>query len=394
MRLRALCLVLVGGLLSPPLAAQAGRSSASLEELEARARADSNDAVAHYRLALGYWDKKRYDAAERALREAITIAPQYAEAYLALSVLHIARGEKYWKRRRTADPDATPDPELESARLYRRAFLLNPLVPLGILSRVDRRNHAQEWNLATTIWWYSAFSEGIDAFRDGRYGLAYDRLQSILRDKRAGPQGDRVPDEVRWYHGLSAAHLERYDQAIADIRLLLDRAVAAEAADSLGFLPLGSNDYRYVLATVSFLAGRYDDAVAYYREALAHDVGLYVAHVQLARIHERRQEWDLAIAERRRAIETNPDDPSLLLDLGGTLALARRWEEARQALRQAAEANRRDPRIPYLLGLVALQVGDTAEARGAFTRFRAMAPSRFRAQLAEVETRLQSLGGR
>ncbi len=370
--------------------AQENRLRAPLKELEAVARADSNDPIAHYNVALGYWDKKRYDEADRSLRQAIAIAPQYAEAYLALSVLYIARGEKYWKKRRRAEGVDTLNPDQESARLYRRAFLLNPMVPLGVLARVDRRNHAEEWNLATTIWWYSAFSEGIDAFRDGRFGLSYDRFQSILKDKRAGVHGEGVPDEVLWYRGLAGAHLERYTIAISDFRTLLDRAVLAEQSDTLVYVPLTSNDYRYVLATLNHRAGRLGDALALYREALEHDVGLYVAHVQLARIHERKLEWDAAIDARRRAINANADDASLLLDLGATLAQARRWEAAEHTLRQAMAANPRDARAPYLLGLVATQLHQPLEARQAFSRFLAVAPSRYRAQIVEVRRRLEA----
>jgi Tfp pilus assembly protein PilF len=68
-----------------------------IDTLEARVRADSNDAVVHYELAMGYWSAKRWDDADRTLHQAVSLAPQYSEAYLALSALTFARGEKYWK---------------------------------------------------------------------------------------------------------------------------------------------------------------------------------------------------------------------------------------------------------------------------------------------------------
>ena len=71
----------------------------SIPELESLAQRDSNDATVHYRLAMAYWDKKRWDEAERALREAIVVAPGYADAHLAIGVLPLRRGKEYWQDR-------------------------------------------------------------------------------------------------------------------------------------------------------------------------------------------------------------------------------------------------------------------------------------------------------
>ncbi len=47
---------------------------------------------------MGYWRLKRWNDADRVLRQAVALAPEYAEAYLALSALPFVRGEKYWKQ--------------------------------------------------------------------------------------------------------------------------------------------------------------------------------------------------------------------------------------------------------------------------------------------------------
>ena len=67
-----LALALGLGLVAPPLTAQF-RLPVKLEELERRAKADSNDAAAHFNVALAYWNAKRWADAERSLRLAITI---------------------------------------------------------------------------------------------------------------------------------------------------------------------------------------------------------------------------------------------------------------------------------------------------------------------------------
>jgi cytochrome c-type biogenesis protein CcmH/NrfG len=57
----------------------------SLAQLEALARADSNDPVAHYNLAAALVKTRHYGEAERSLREAVRIDPQYAPALLLLA---------------------------------------------------------------------------------------------------------------------------------------------------------------------------------------------------------------------------------------------------------------------------------------------------------------------
>jgi tetratricopeptide (TPR) repeat protein len=112
-----------------------------------------------------------------------------------------------------------------------------------------------------------------------------------------------VDDVVFWYHGLAAAHTRRFDVAIADFRLLLDRALVREQADSLvrGF-HLESNEVRYVLANIYQRGLRAEDAVPLYQETLVHDLSFYMAHAQLADIYQERNQWVEAIEERRRAV--------------------------------------------------------------------------------------------
>ena len=368
------------------------RSLPPIDTLEARARVDSNDAVVHYELAMGYWSAKRWDEADRTLRQAVALAPQYAEAYLALSVLPFARGDKYWKKiEKARGKEAVLEALRTSERYYRRAFLVNPMVELGILGRIDESSDVWSGQLRMRIWWLGTFREGINQFVDGRYERAYAHFDAVLKDKRAGPQGGGVPEGVLWYRGLSAAHLQRYDEAVEDFAILTGRAVAQAEADPIGAVPLKANDYRYALATILYLAGRHDQAAPTFRRALEFDIALFPAHVQLARISEARQDWDDAVRERRAAIDANPEDPGLVTDLGVTLLRAGKLEEASEAFTQAMGAAPRDARVPYLAGVVALRLGRLDAAREALTRFLELAPSRFAPQIAETRDQLRAL---
>lgn len=366
-----------------------------IDSLETRARVDSNDAVVLYDLAMGYWRAKRFDDANRRLQQAVALAPQYAEAYLALSALPIARGEKYWKQvEKSQGKEAVRSAFDASSRYYRRAFLVNPMVDLGvfgILGHVEESSEIRVGNVRIQVWWLRAFNRGVNRFRDRQYVEARGLFGTLLSDGRAGKQARNLPEAVLWYDGLTAAHLGLYDSAVEDFATLTGRAMAEAQEDSVGYVPLKANDYRYTLATMLYLAGRYDQAAPTFRRALEFDIGLYPAHVQLARISEARHDWDEALQERRAAIEVNPEDPGLLTDLGITLLRAGKLEPAADALDEAMRAGPRDARNFYFAGVVALRLGRRDAARTAFSRFLEIAPSRFAPQIAETRDQLRAL---
>ncbi len=363
-----------------------------LNALKARALADSNDATVQYDLAMAYWKEKRWDQAEHLLRQATAIAQQYADAWLALAVLPEARGEDYWKEMEKSRGKAALDSAFqEGSRYYSRAFLINPLVDLKVIPRVEERVSLRINGVTFFVWWAFPFTKALNNLREGKLEEGLDRLQKIIDDERAGSGGQYAPDAARWYHGIAAAHLQRYDLAVNDFWALVQGSLKKERDAVPDPFPLHTNEYRYMLGTMLYLGGRINDAVPVFRHALEFDAGLYPAHVQLARMYESGKLWEQAVVERRRAVEADPDDPGLLVDLAGTLIQAGQLADAEEPLRQAIESGPHDARAPYLLGLVALQLGKRDEAREALTRFLAIAPSRFAAQIAEVKVRLDRL---
>ena len=101
--------------------------------------------------------------------------------------------------------------------------------------------------------------------------------------------------------------------------------------------------------------------------------------------------WPEAIEEFREAVSTNPDDASLLLDLGVVLREAGQRAEAADLLRRAESANPRDSRVPYHLGITLQEAQDTVAARAEFQRFLALAPSRYDREIADARQRLAAL---
>jgi Flp pilus assembly protein TadD len=375
-----------------PAAAQRAQMLVGLDTLEARASRDSLDPSAQYGVGLGYWNAGQFDDAERAFRRSLEIEPKFAVSYLALAYLPYARRPKLWEEEaKRKVPPAWRDALAESDRNYRRTFLLDPMVDLKVVALILPPTERAEAGVNATKY-QADLINGYEYFWDARYYEAFELLDRTIQRVAGKDRPEKIPERLLWYRGLAAAHADKSDVALADFRLLMDRALEREKSDSVvRFASLASNDLRYVLATLTRKAGRPDDAIALLQESLTHDLSLYMAHAQLATIHEQRMRWPEAVAERERALETNPDDPSLLLDLGTTLAKARRFAEARDALQRAMQANPRNARIPFTLGQVQMLLGDRAGARESYVRFVAIAPSYFRPQIREATETLASL---
>ncbi|HEU4698399.1 MAG TPA: tetratricopeptide repeat protein [Gemmatimonadales bacterium] len=394
MRAPVLAFVFLGSAAVAPLAAQRINLPVSRQELETRVKADSNDPAAHYNVALAYWNEKRWDDAERELRSAAALDGKFAEAFLALAYLPYARRPKLWEEELDDRvPKEWEKPIEESDRNYRRAFLVNPLVDIRIQAAVKPGRSAL-WDLFGSAT-YDLFYQAFDDMAMGKYEDAHGRFVRYEREKRlAGPGTGKIPMSFLWFQGLAAAHTQRWDEAIRKFGEVMDRAAEAEKKaeeKDLIRVPLRTNEYRYFLATFQQAAGNTGEALRLYREVLEKDIGVYMAHVQMANIYEGQRDYENAVAERRRAVDAMPDDPSLLTDLGLTLGKAGQLAEATQTLQQAIDAAPRDARPVFWLGLVQVQAGQKAEAKATLTRFLAMAPARYDKQIALAKQRLAGL---
>ncbi|HXI95245.1 MAG TPA: tetratricopeptide repeat protein [Candidatus Acidoferrum sp.] len=366
--------------------AQSLKITESLESLETSARQDSNDAAAQFNLALGYWSKKRYNDAVPPLRRAIAIDPEFAPAYFALALVPIANGSAFQKHEipsigyRFIYYTAVDSVWKEFDRQVRRAFDIDPLVDTRIEVSVEWRGS-----------FHDDFERGIHEYQDGKYEQAIQHLDSFIKDVEPHKDRHAQLESGLWYRALAELRLTRYDAAIRDLRRLVEAGQSQEAADTLIHNPFRINEYRYMLAFAQQRAGQSNDAITLYQEVLGNDIGFYSAHLRLAEIYESHRMWDQAIQERQRAIEASPENPSLELYLGETLANAGQWIEAEQPLQMAQGANPHDSRIPYFLGRVEQQLGKAEAAKDAYRRFLAIAPSRYAAQLADARQRLAAL---
>ncbi|MDP2483966.1 MAG: tetratricopeptide repeat protein [Candidatus Palauibacterales bacterium] len=364
--------------LASPLAAQSVKMDLSLPELQARALHDSLDPAAYYNLGVGYMGKKKFPEAEEAFRAALAIDPRFAEAHLALAVAR-ERDDNYWKQQK--GDSARRAAARETRLMYQRAFLIDPFVDVRMMALLFS-SLPGGWN---------SYLDALKAFVEGRYPEAYRGLSAQIDKRPKRLPRDSVGTSLLWLHALAAVQVKEYAAAEEDIQGLIRLASSPAQEDSIRTEPLDVNEYRYMLAALKQRSGATAEAIALYQQVLEADVSNYMAHVQLARIHEDSKNWPAAVTERRRAIEVQPEDASLLTDLGVTLGRSGNFAEAVEVLRQAVAANPRDARPLFWLGIAEQQLGNRDAARDAFTRFVAVAPSRQEAQVTVARQRLAAL---
>lgn len=371
-----------------------------LDSLSAATVADSDDAVVQYHNALVYWDHKKYDQADSLLRRAAMLAPEYADVQLALSVLPLSRGGRYLEdldHRLSKDSMAAFVRSMHAAA--RRAFLFDPGVDLSVLARAGdnylpqaRRGIVLQTPRGPVFmvlgdpWWLGPLKKGARALVAGKPDDAFKTLDETLHRKEMQQSG-YLGDDFVWWYALAAFHVHNYDRAVAALQTLVQRATDQEGSASQWSPPQARPDYEYLLATALYLGNAYDRADSGFRAALDLDLGLYMAHVQLARIAEARNDWAGAAVERQRAIDADPEDGGLYLDLGATLLHAGRAEAAETAFVRGADLAPFDPRAWYLLGVTAQGNGHTDVARSALDRFLAIAPSRFADEVTDARAR-------
>jgi tetratricopeptide (TPR) repeat protein len=138
-------------------------------------------------------------------------------------------------------------------------------------------------------------------------------------------------------------------------------------------------EYRYWMGRLDYDTGKYADAIARFKEALARDPRLMRAHDNLGLCHEALDEVDEAIAHYRQALRLNREAPSKSpwppTNLGILLRQRGELEEAASLFREALAYDRGFARASYQLGVLLDQQGRTDEAFGELTRALAADPS-------------------
>jgi tetratricopeptide (TPR) repeat protein len=366
----------------------------SLKDVEAFAREDTNDAERQYILALAHWKQHHWRQTDSLLRLAVQLDPRYADAYLALYFLPFARRPSLGDEEIDGRvPDSWKPALTEAEAFYQRAIRTTPMVNLQIMGVAFEIDDPRIADMSNAEWLaYQRYYAWYVDLGLGRYRLAYDRMQKLAEREFDGVHHpDKIPDYILWYRGLAAAHSLQYSAAMADFRMLLDRAAKRQQRDQIVHVPLRDNEYRFVLASLQELTGHRDSAIALYQEALVHDLGLVMAHIRLANIYEETGQAADALMERRRAAEAGGDDPTVLFDLAASLFNSGQVAQAEDPLLKAVKIDPRFAPPYYLLGRTSEELGLADEARHHYTTFLVLAPLRSADLRNDAQQRLEKL---
>lgn len=353
----ALCAVLLAAAAPALLAAQKSRLRIPAETLEVRARRDSLDAEYQHALGVAYLVLKKPDQAERAFRRALAVDPRIADSWMGLAALPYVREPDLWHSERGTRIEKLKSRELDEARMmWRRSFHLDPQVDVRLFLLTAPAVDETRWS-----WLNSeqvvAYNRGIERLRDGDYDAAWSLFDAAAKRYERTHQ-DTFAIELVHFRSIAAMRSGRLPQAIEDVQLLQGSAASWRRTDSLRIDLFGENDYRYLQASLWQRLGARDQARALYEQVLAHDLAFYMAHVRLAEIHEADGRLAEALVERRRALETNPEDPTLHFELGLTLSRMGETEAARDAFAEAWKQNPRNARALFSMAQAQYVLGE------------------------------------
>jgi tetratricopeptide (TPR) repeat protein len=373
------------------LDAQRIKLPVKMSELEKIVVKDSLDPAAHYNVALGYWNEKKWDNVERELRAALALQPRMAEALLALAYLPFGRSSRLWDDigEKPMKPDVRKTLDASDAD-ERRAYIVDPLVNQAIIGATMPSKSAF-WDYDPE--YYDTFYRAYEDINTGNYSQAYFEFSQMIRlyETEISRDPNQLPGSWVWGRGISAAHIGKTLEAVRDLTNLMNRSMEVQKADTVDLLPFVTNDYRYLIAATWQHGDSIGQAMALYKQVIDTDVGYYMAYVKLADIYEADHDYPEAIAMRKHAVDANPDDPSLLMDLGVTQGKAGAFQAAVESLEEAIQGNPRDLRPYFWLGIALQQLGKNAEARAAYQHFVDLAPSRYQRQVAVARQHLDQL---
>ncbi|HET9152147.1 MAG TPA: tetratricopeptide repeat protein [Gemmatimonadales bacterium] len=324
---------------------------------EVHLASDSLDPDLAYQRAMDALQKHKWTVADSLLRRAIQIDPHHALAYYALGALPYQREPRLREKvMKNKVPDNRRDAVAEASRFARMAMLLDPV---------------------------GALQSERELFPLALYG------RNLSEKDKA-----RLPAGFFYARAESFIRYQEYEPAVADLEEVMARwSSAGDSLPTNTVIPLALNEVRYLVAVLEARLGRTADAQSLFEQVLTQDLGMYMAHVQLAAIHEENGAWNAAVRERARAVEADPADPALKFELGRALARAAQLAEADTVLAQAVEQNPHNAAYVYAVAQVRQALGDTARAVQGYRHFLAIAPSILGPDIRRAHTALAELGG-
>lgn len=297
---------------------------------------EAQKAEAYQRLASFYYQRERYDEAEKALQEGIEATDEDLDLIYALARFYHSRGaqdraDAMIEEAARANPDQVAPYLILSAYRGRNGDLPGALEAAEQALAVDAENKPARLRKAELL---------IDiGLREGDQAkLAQGRaiVDAVLAQDPGSAEAQFVRGKIELAEGRPA-------EAATAIRRALD--LKPDWAQA-----------HFLLASALLVQGDRQQARAEALRALERDAEFVEARMLLARIHALLGESQQAIEEARRILRQRPDSYDMRILLAQSLVHAGRPEEARVEL-ETIPLDARDAEVLFALGRIDLLQG-------------------------------------
>jgi TolB-like protein/Flp pilus assembly protein TadD len=299
---------------------------------------------------------------------AITLDPQYAEAYANLGATYSLE----WIWRWSEDPQT-----LERAlALAQQALALNDSLPAAhsVLSWVYAQKQQYDQAIAEGERAIALDPNHADSYAQQAEALNFagrpeEALRAVEQAMRLNP---RYPFWYLWELGWTYRLTGRYTEAIATLKEAINRNPNFLAAH----LNLAFSYWWQWLSQQSPAAQTLEPAVAAVQRALALNDSFHWNHVVLGYIYLSQQQYEQALAEMERTVALAPTEAESYASLAMGLSCVGRTEEALEA---AARALRLKPESPdghlASVGAAYVMAGRYEEAQAPLQRYLSRYPN-------------------
>ncbi len=290
-------------------------------------------------------DASYIDKAKTACANALALNPNLDIVHSALGDLYQSTGQ--WKDAETA---------------YQKALTIDPsnvesLTGLGMVYARQNRMDEAEASLRKAVDIHPGDSRaynrlGTFLFRSGRFAEAIEQYEYVV--------GLR-PDDMNGYANLGGAYtlVGNFTSAALAYEKAIEIEPTQNAYSNLGLM--------------QYYIGDLEAAVENLTTSVELQPNDYLAHSNLGdalwvagREHEARRAFETAEALAMGALQVNPNDPLVMMDLAWIRTALAKHADAKNLIKKAVELAPEDPYAHYINGLMLYRRGNRTEALKAF----------------------------
>lgn len=353
----------------------------SIGELQIAVASDSNSAVAHYNLGLGYTAKKDFDSAITAFETAIELEPSFAQAHFGAYCTKMV----FYRNEYEKQSEDTSSLVKSINRHLEMALLTDPFIDWRVstilLSQTPGSYDADVQELIDAI--YEIFYSGFREFALGNYETSVAKFNRTI---------EIFPKFGQCYlfRGLAHAQLQRFDSSRNDLQHVIDE-IKEYNKNKIVPVYTSTAQLHYFMAFTHLRQNNLAAAEDLFKKALTEELNYYMAHAQLANIYMQHKQFSSALQEIDQAIFISPEDPVLHYNRGIVLTQLRQFPDALASYQKAIELQPRYCKPYFNAALLAEAIGRKELARSYYTQFIARSPKSNVEQLQRAAEKIEKL---